>query len=150
MLWCKFGFSITAGEGKGKGWGRGGGAFPATVPFPRLRPGLSLDLTFSTPRLSESRAWFRNQQTSANLNGEGRRVRFFVRRTTHLKKVSQRFFEMRKYGVKPFPPPPLCHPRLPSPSVCDFAFCFPATLLVKIRSQPATHRTIQNTPHPLS
>ena len=102
----------------------GGGAFPATVPFPRLRPGLSLDLTFSTPRLSESRAWFRNQQTSANLNGEGRRVRFFVRRTTHLKKVSQRFFEMRKYGVKPFPPPPLSSSL--TLSVClRFRFLFP-------------------------
>ena len=65
--------------------------------------------------------------------------------------VSKMFslIEMRKHGDKPFQPPPPS-PSLTPPSVSDFAFCFPGTPLVKVRSQPATHRTIQNTPNPLS
>lgn len=108
MLWFKFGFSVTA----------------PLSPFSDQARAVSFDLSFAKPLISESRAWFRKQQTPAKFEWARERVGFFVLLITHLKKVSRKCFPWLKWGnkvVKPFPPPP------PSPSltppVC-FRFCF--------------------------
>ena len=145
MLWFKFGFSVTAGVGA---FGEGG-SFPATLPFPRSSVGCFPCPYFATLLISESRAWFRKQQTPAKFEWgrepEGWGFLFFEESVSKICSL----FEMRKHGDKPFPSPSpviLVHP----PVCLQFHFLFPSTSLLKVRSQPATHQTIQNTPHPLS
>ena len=134
MLWFKFGFSVTARRGReGLGTRGEGSLSPPAFPFPDQERAVSLDLIFVTSLLSESRAWFRKQQTLAKFEWGKGKGGVFVLWIIHLKEVSQKFFPWLKWGnmrIRPSHPPPLSL-SFTLPVCLRFRFLFPCTPLVK-------------------